>query len=137
MITIGAWLCSIASGDSCRLSVADSLLCALTDIISKSCLPTPQSGHVQSSGISAHRVPAKMSSSGQPLDSSYTQPQITHSQIWNGSPELSATGTASGSPLGCLGFSSGVATLVAMAERPVLTISKSCFVTPQSGQLQS
>ena len=38
--------------------------------ISKSSLPTPQSGHTQSSGMSSHLVPGSMPSSGRPSSSS-------------------------------------------------------------------
>tara|TARA_Y100000992_G_scaffold87388_1_gene56078 strand:+ start:690 stop:806 length:117 start_codon:yes stop_codon:yes gene_type:complete len=38
--------------------------------MSKSSFPTPQSGHIQSSGTSSHLVPGSISSSGQPSASS-------------------------------------------------------------------
>ena len=41
-------------------------------------LAAPQSGQLQSSGISSQRVPGAMPSSGQPLDSSYSKPHCTH-----------------------------------------------------------
>ena len=41
-----------------------------------SSLPTPQRGQTKSSGILSHAVPGAISSSGQPISSSYTKPQI-------------------------------------------------------------
>ena len=48
-----------------------------TSIISKSDLAAPQSGQLQSSGMSSHRVPGAMPSSGHPLASSYSKPHST------------------------------------------------------------
>src|SRR5581483_7749390 len=45
-----------------------------TSAISKSALAAPQSGQLQSSGMSSQRVPAAMPSSGQPSASSYSKP---------------------------------------------------------------
>jgi hypothetical protein len=41
-------------------------LVSYTSIISKSAFATPQSGHAQSFGMSAHAVPGLMPSSGSP-----------------------------------------------------------------------
>jgi len=51
--------------------------------ISKSSLRAPHSGHAQPTGTSAHAVPGAMPSSGQPLASSYTQPQTRHIQVFD------------------------------------------------------
>ena len=48
-----------------------------TSTISKSDLAAPQSGQLQSSGMSSHRVPGAMPSSGQPFSSSYSKPHCT------------------------------------------------------------
>ena len=46
------------------------LIIYVISTISKSSLPTPQSGQIQSSGTSSHLVPGSMPSSGQPSSSS-------------------------------------------------------------------
>src|ERR1700722_16354328 len=48
-----------------------------TSTISKSDFAAPQSGQLQSSGMSSHRVPGAMPSSGHPLASSYSKPHCT------------------------------------------------------------
>ena len=44
--------------------------------MSNSSLPTPQRGQTKSSGIFSHAVPEATPSSGQPISSSYTKPQM-------------------------------------------------------------
>ncbi|MCY1426680.1 hypothetical protein D3C76_1147980 [compost metagenome] len=63
--TAAATGCFTAAG-----GVATAVTGSLISIISKSALPTLQSGHSQSSGTSSQRVPAAMPSSGQPRASS-------------------------------------------------------------------
>ena len=46
-----------------------------------SALLTSHNGHRQSSGISENRVPGAMPSSGKPVASSYTHPQIRQTQL--------------------------------------------------------
>ena len=46
-----------------------------------SALLTSHNGHRQSSGISENRVPGAIPSSGSPAASSYTHPQIRHTQL--------------------------------------------------------
>src|SRR6476620_10488374 len=55
-----------------------------TSTISKSDFAAPQSGQLQSSGMSSHRVPGAMPSSGQPLASSYSNPHCTQTNNLNG-----------------------------------------------------
>ena len=59
----------VAGGSGIILQVLQSTTDAISTI-SKSSLPTPQSGHNQSAGTSSHFVPGAMPSSGQPLASS-------------------------------------------------------------------
>ena len=47
-----------------------------------SSLPTPQSGHTQSSGMSSKAVPGAMPPSGSPTAGSYTQPHTSHTYFF-------------------------------------------------------
>ena len=48
----------------------------------KSSLPTPQSGHTQSSGRSSNAVPGAMPLSGSPTSGSYTYPQVSQTYFF-------------------------------------------------------
>src|SRR6185312_7732872 len=68
-----ATLCIVAGGHERAIST-----------ISKSAFAAPQSGQLQSSAMSSHRVPGAMPSSGQPLASSYSNPHCTQMKSLNG-----------------------------------------------------
>src|SRR5210317_2082507 len=84
---IGSMWLSIEAKLSLIATLGSSLTTGLSLMatISKSSLPTPHSGHTQSSGTSSQRVPGAIPSSGHPSASSYCQPQTIHSQILKGS----------------------------------------------------
>ena len=63
-----------ADHDAARVTPVRSAHGRATSTMSKSAFAAPQSGQLQSSGMSSQRVPGSMPSSGQPCSSSYSKP---------------------------------------------------------------